>query len=67
MVKKLFQNEALSSENIISKVIEDIQKMEEQLFGSRNIKLYHMADIYGPINFNDDVSKESIIDCLTFY
>ena len=41
--------------------------MEEQLFGSRNIKLYHMADIYGPINFNDDVSKESIIDCLTFY
>ena len=57
----------MSSNNIIAKVIEDVEKMEEELFGARNIKLYNMADIYGPINFHEETDKNRIIDCLTFY
>lgn len=41
--------------------------MEEKLIGTKNIKVYSTSDIYGPINFSDEVENEKIIDCLGFY
>lgn len=41
--------------------------MEERLQGFRNIKLYNMSDIFGPINFHEETNDSKIIDCLTFY
>jgi hypothetical protein len=63
----MLRNDALSSDNIISRVVDSIEKMEEQLMGSRTIKLYNMADIYGPINFQEETDQDRVLDCLTFY
>lgn len=45
----------------------NLEKMEEKLIGTRNIKIYSPSDIYGPINFAQEKDHDKIIDCLGFY
>lgn len=44
-----------------------MEKLEEKLIGTKNIKVYSTSDIYGPINFSEEKEDEKIIDCLGFY
>lgn len=67
VIERMFEEDRLNGGSIASKVRQDIEKMEERLQGFRNIKLYNMSDIYGPINFHEETNDTKIIECLSFY
>ena len=67
VIERMFEDDRLNGGSIASKVRQDIEKMEERLHGFRNIKLYNMSDIYGPINFHEETNDTKIIECLSFY
>lgn len=63
----MFEDDALNGNSIAARVIQDIQNLEEQLQGFRNVKLYNMSDIFGPINFHEEADNVKIIHALSFY
>lgn len=42
----------MKNDGAVGKIIYELEKMEERLIGTKNIKVYSSSDIYGPINFS---------------
>jgi hypothetical protein len=57
----------MKNDGVVGKMLYEMEKIEEKLVGTKNIKVYSASDIYGPINFSEEKDDEKIIDCLGFY
>lgn len=42
----------MKSDGAIGKIISEVEKLEEKLQGTKNLKIYSYSDTFGPINFS---------------
>lgn len=54
-LENIFDHGRMKSDGAIGKIVSEVEKLEEKLLGTRNLKIYSYSDTFGPINFSEEI------------
>lgn len=66
-LENIFDHGRMKSDGAIGRIVSEVEKLEEKLLGTRNLKIYSYSDTFGPINFSEEIEGGKVMDCLAFY